>query len=92
MAEVERELVDSGRTNKLELKTAEEENQGFRGMITREQNGMAGLLRELQNGIRTEIEGSNRRHLSTHSESDDHSRNDETITSSTQERLQLVLQ
>ena len=60
-------------------------------MTSLEQNGMAGLLRELRNGIRAEIDESNTRHLSTHSESDDQPRNDETNTNNTHERIQLVL-
>ena len=51
------ELMDSGREDTLELKT-EEMSRGLRRMITREQNGVAGLLRELRNGIKAEIEGS----------------------------------
>ena len=57
MAEMERELMDSGRRDTLELET-EEMSRGLRRMITREQNGVAGLLRELRNGIKAEIEGS----------------------------------
>ena len=88
---MERELVDLGRQTDLNSRKRRKISRGFRRMITREQNGTAGLFRELQNGIRAEIEGSNKRHLSTHSGSDDQSRNDETITSSTHERIQLVL-
>ena len=54
---MEWELMDSGRRDALELKT-EEMSRGLRRMITREQNGVAGLLRELRNGIKAEIEGS----------------------------------
>ena len=57
-------------------------SRGLRRMITLEQHGTAGLLRELRNGIKVEIEGSNRRHLSTLSQ----------IISGTHERIQLVLQ
>ena len=64
----------------------------LRRMIIREQNGMAGLLRELRNGIEAEIEGTNRRPVSTFSEHDEPSRNDEVITNCTHERIQLVLQ
>ena len=66
-------------------------SRGFRRMIIREQNGMASLLRELRNGIKPEIEGTNRPRSSTVSESDEPSRNDEVITNSTHERIQLVL-
>ena len=67
-------------------------SRGLRRMITREQSGMARLLRELRKGIKAEIEESNRRQLGAHSESDEPSRNDEMTTSSTHGRIQLALQ
>ena len=59
-------------------------------MIIREQNGVAGLLRELRNGIKAEIERSNKGHLRMHSESDEPSKKGETMTSSTHECIPLV--
>ena len=67
-------------------------SRGLRRMITREQSGMAGFMRELRNGIKAELEGSHRRQLGAHSESDEPSKNDEMITSSTHGRIQLALQ
>ena len=66
-------------------------SRGLRRMIIWEKNGKASLLRELLNGIGAETEGTNRRHLSTFSESDEPSRNDEMITNSTHERMKWVL-
>ena len=44
---MERELVVSGRTNRLELKTKRRISRGLQRMITREQNGMAGLFERI---------------------------------------------
>ena len=76
----------------LNSRERREISRGFRRMIIHEQNGMASLLRKLRNGIKAEVEGTNRRHLSTLSESDEPSRNDEVITNSTHERIHVVLQ
>ena len=50
-------------------------SRGLRRMITREQNGMANLLKELRNEIRAEVEETTRRHLNTFSDDDELSRN-----------------
>ena len=44
-------------------------------MIIREQNGVANLLRELRNRIKSEVEGTTRRHLCTFSESNEPMKN-----------------
>ena len=62
--------------------------RGLRRILTR----MASLLRELRNGIKAEIEGKTRRHLSTFSESDEPMKNEELSTDGTNRRIRLALQ
>ena len=50
-------------------------SRSLRRMITREQNGMANLLKELRNEIRAEVEETTRRHLNTFSDDEELSRN-----------------
>ena len=61
-------------------------------MITREHSGMAELLQELRNGIKAEVEESNRRQLNMHSESDEPLKNDEMISDNTHGHNPLTMQ
>ena len=73
-------------------------SRGLRRMITREQNGMTNLLRELRKEIRAEVEEATKRHLSAFSKDDELVKDEELNTDDhvdkqrIGDRIRLILQ